>query len=261
MRKTNNHRMLMAAVAVGVLGAGVSAGAADTDDRIEATARKSYIFQTYLRDDTIKIESKAGTVTLTGTVSRDAHKSMAEHIVAGMPGVKAVRNNLEIKGENAAEKSDAWITSRVNSSLMWHRNVDADATRVQTKDGHVTLTGEAASAAQKDLTAEYAKEVWGVKDVKNDMTVSKAAKNPNDKTVGDKMGDMKDSVDDASVTALVKMTLLYHQSTSAVDTTVKTTDGVVTLGGKAKNAAEKDLATKLIQDVRGVKRVVNTMAI
>ncbi len=38
------------------------------------------------------------------------------------------------------------------------------------------------------------------------------------------------------------MTLLYHRSTSAINTKVETKRGVVTLYGKASNAAEKDLA-------------------
>ncbi len=73
------------------------------------------------------------------------------------------------------------------------------------------------------------------------------------------MDAMTESVDDASITALVKTTLLYHRSTSALNTTVETKEGVVTLAGKAKNAAEKDLATKLVSDVHGVKKVVNNM--
>jgi len=43
-------------------------------------------------------------------------------------------------------------------------------------------------------------------------------------------------IDDASITAQVKMTLLYHRSTSALNTSVTTKKGVVILGGKASNA-------------------------
>ena len=42
--------------------------ASDTDDRIEASAQKTYVFKTYLKDDNIKIKSKDSLVTLTGTV-------------------------------------------------------------------------------------------------------------------------------------------------------------------------------------------------
>ena len=70
-----------------------------------------------------------------------------------------------------------------------------------------------------------------------------------------------DQIDDASITGLAKMTLLYHRSTSALNTSVTTKNGVVTLTGKAKNAAEKDLATKYVNDVNGVKSVKNQMTI
>ena len=43
--------------------------------------------------------------------------------------------------------------------------------------------------------------------------------------------------------------------------TLTTLNGVVTLGGNAKNAAEKDLVTKLVSDISGVKSVVNNMTI
>jgi osmotically-inducible protein OsmY len=119
------------------------------------------------------------------------------------------------------------------------------------KGGIVTLQGEATSQAQKDLTTGYAKGVEGVKDVKNEMTVSVAKTS---RTVGQ-------NIDDASITAQVKMMLLYHSSTSALNTSVTTKKGVVTLGGKAKNATEKDLATKLVNDVNGVKSVKNLMTI
>ena len=59
----------------------------------------------------------------------------------------------------------------------------------------------------------------------------------------------------------VKMTLLSHRSTSALNTSVTTQKDEVTLGGKAKNAAEKDLATKLANDVNGLKGVKNRMTI
>jgi osmotically-inducible protein OsmY len=230
----------------------VPAYASKTDDRIESSAKKSYVFKTYLKDDDIKIQSKDGVVSLTGTVSGESHKSLAQETVASLPGVKSVDNKLEIKGERPAEKSDAWITTKVKTILLFHQNVSG-MTEVNTTDGIVTLKGDATSQAQKDLTTEYAKDIEGVKDVKNEMTISKTSKKT-PRTTGDK-------IDDASITAQVKMTLLYHRSTSALNTSVTTKRGVVTLSGKAKNAAERDLAAKFAKDVNGVKSVKNQMTI
>ena len=252
---------------------GVSAS--EMDQRIESSAKQSYVFKTLLKDEAIDIQSKDGAVTLTGTVSQESHKGLARETVVNLPGVKSVDNKLTVKGEVPAEHTDAWLITKVKSTLLFHRNVSAIATEVFAKDGAITLKGEAANQAQKDLTAEYAMDVEGVKGVTNEMTVSAAAEKPEEKTVGGKIGTMVesgkntvtkkieavgDSIDDASITAMVKTTLLYHRSTSALNTTVETKEGVVTLAGKAKNAAEKNLATKLVSDVYGVQKVVNNMA-
>jgi osmotically-inducible protein OsmY len=227
--------------------------AADTDSRIESSAAKSYTFKTYLKDDSIKVESKDGVVTLTGAVADASHKSMAEDTVASLPGVTSVVDQLKINGEQPAEHSDAWITTKVKTALLFHRNVSATGTTVYAKDGVVTLQGVASSLAQKELTAEYAKDIDNVKSVNNEMTVTKTSATP-DATVGDK-------IDDASITAQVKSSLLSHSSTSAMHTGVSTTDGVVTLTGVAKNDAEKSLVTKLATDINGVTSVINNMTI
>jgi osmotically-inducible protein OsmY len=235
--------------------------ASEMDDRIESSAKQSYVFKTYLKGDDIKIQSTDGAVTLTGTVSGESHKSLAWETVASLPGVKSVDNKLEVKGDVPVVNSDAWLVAKVKSALLFHRNVSATETEVMAKDGIVTLRGKASSLAQKSLVTEYTRDVEGVKNVKNEMTILPAVKKPGKKTVGETVDAVTESIDDASITALVKTTLLYHRSTSAVNTTVKTEGGVVELGGKARNAAEKDLATKLVSDVYGVKRVVNTMVV
>jgi len=242
--------LLMAAVAL--LALSVPVHASKMDSRIESSAKKSYVFKTYLKGDDIKIQSKNGVVALTGTVSEESHKSLAEETVASLPGVKSVDDRLEVKDERPVEKSDAWISTKVKTTLLFHKSVSS-MTEVNTKDGIVTLKGDADNQAQKDLTTEYAKDVEGVKDVQNEMIVSKTAKKTHT-TVSEK-------IDDASITTLVKMTLLYHRSTSALKTTVETKHGVVTLTGEAKNVSAKELATKFVKDVHGVKSVNNQMTI
>jgi len=224
------------------------------DDRIESSVRQSYVFKNYLNDDAIMITSKDGAVTLTGTVNLEYHKALATHTVANLPGVKSVDNRLELKSESPLENPDAWVSAEVTTALLFHRNANGGKTEVYVQEGIVTLRGETTSLAQKDLATEYVKDIVGVKDVKNEMAVLKTMRRPDKRTMGEK-------IDDASITALIKMTLLYHRSTSVINTRVATNDGVVTLSGKAKNAAERDLATKFVEDVRGVKSVKNHMTI
>ena len=246
------HSIFIILAAVALLTISIPVFAMSTDNRIESSAKKSYVFMTYLQNDNIKIQSNAGVVTLTGTVLEESHKSLARETVANLPGVKDVDNKLEVKGETPKTDSNAWLTTKVKTALLFHHSVSASATEVDVKEGIVTLRGNVASQAQKDLTSEYARDVEGVKEVNNEMKVTGAKKSKTTRTVGRK-------IDDASITALVKMTLLYHRSTSAIDTKVNTKRGVVTLNGKAKNTAELNLATKYANDINGVKDVQNNM--
>jgi hyperosmotically inducible periplasmic protein len=243
--------LVMAAAAL--LSSSVALRASETDDRIESSFKSSFVYKTYLKDEHIKISSKDGVVTLTGSVANESHKPMAQDTAEALPGVKSVNDRIEITGDRPSENSDTWVSMKVKSALVFHRNVNAHKTEVYVKQGIVTLKGEADTQAQKELTGEFAKDVEGVKGVDNEMTVATTAPK-SDQTAGEKM-------DDASITAQVKGSLLSHRSTSVLNTKVSTTDGVVTLGGTAKNAAEKDLVTKLVTGIDGVKSVVNNMVI
>ncbi len=255
MKKTsaNKYHTLFTLVAGALILTNIDLRADQTDNRIEASAKKSYVFKTYLKDDSIVTESKDGVVTLKGTVAENSHKSLAQDTVEGLPGVKSVDNQLKVQGEIPAEHSDGWLSTKVKSTLLFHRNVSATGTDVYVKNGVVSLRGEASSQAQKDLTTEYAKDVEGVNEVKNEMTVAKTPSSPSET--------MTERIDDASITAQVKSSLLSHRSTSALKTKVGTKDGVVTLSGTAKNAAEKALVTKLVTDINGVSNVINNMTI
>jgi hyperosmotically inducible periplasmic protein len=247
------YLLAFAAVAAAMFVTSTPLCAAGTDDKIESSFKKTYVYKTYLKDDSIKTEAKEGVVTLTGTVAEESHKALAENTMESLPGVKRVDNQLVTKAEAAAANADTWIVRKVKLALMFHRNVNASKTTVEAKDGVVTLKGEASSTAQKELTTEYAKDIENVKEVKNEMTVA-ATPEKAERTEGEK-------IDDASITAQVKTALWTHRSTSSIKTKVETKKGEVTLTGIAKNEAEKSLVTKLVTDIHGVNSVKNQMTV
>lgn len=227
-------------------------GAAETDEKIVAAAESSYVFKTFLADDAIKTESKEGAVTLTGSVKEASHRQLAQETVTDLPGVKSVDNQIEIK-DNPPEQSDTWLHLKVKGTLAYHKSVSAYNTQVEVNQGVATLKGEASSEAQKELTTEYARDVEGIKEVINKMTVAE------EKPAAPQS--FATQIDDASISAQVRMALASHRSTSAFKTSVATLEGVVTVGGNAKNEAEKNLVTKLVTDINGVKGVVNNMVV
>jgi hyperosmotically inducible protein len=252
MRIKTKHSLTVLAAAMLLL-TSVPLLASQMDNRIEKSAKSSYVFKTYLSGDAIKIASIDGAVTLSGTVAQESHKSMAEETVMGLPGVTIVHNQLTVTAAPASATSDAWVSERVRGTLLFHRSVSYANTEVDVRDGNVTLRGKASSDAQKQLTTEYASDVSGVKTVDNLMTVVEPPASPA-RTKAEK-------VDDASVSTQVRMSLQYHHGMDGFDTKVSTNKGVVTLTGSAKNQAEKDLATKRVNDVHGVKSVNNQMTV
>jgi hyperosmotically inducible protein len=220
----------------------------DTDNRIEVTAKGSYNLHVVLQDK-VKADADNGVVVLKGTVEDKDQKALAEDTVSGLPGVVRVDNEITVEG-GQPEHSDGWIAFKIRSLLLVRSNVSATDTHVDVQGGVVTLSGTAATIAQKELTGDYAKEVAGVQSVTNNISVGDST-NPKPT--------MRDVVDDTSITTQVKLALLGNRGTSAVETKVKTRDGVVTLGGEADNAAERDLAGRLALRVRGVVSVTNEM--
>jgi hyperosmotically inducible periplasmic protein len=253
MKIKSGYPYVMAAAAAAMMAVTTPLFASEADEKIEESFKQSYVYKTYLKDDSVSTDAKDGVVTLTGTVSEKSHKTLAEDTVASLPGVTRVDNQLETKAEVAADRSDLWITRKVRLSLFFHRNTNESKTTVEVKDGVVTLTGEASSQAQKELTTEYANDIDGVKSVTNQMTVAKAPE-----VAGRTAGEI---MDDASITAQVRSALLTHRSTSMTKTKVETREGKVTITGIAQNAAEKTLVTKLVNNVNGVKSVNNEMTV
>jgi osmotically-inducible protein OsmY len=230
-------------------------------DYIEATARKSYVFKSFLKGDDIHMLYEHGVVTLTGTVTDESHKVLARETVASLPGVQQVEIRLKEHGQIPEQHSDARLVSRVKSILWFHQNIDADAIEISARDSTVTLRGVAASAAQKKLICKYARDVQGVRKVINEISVLTTTPKADHKPMAWTPMAVGEAIDDASITALVKTTLLYHHSTSALDIGVETKDGVVKLEGKARNWPEKYLITQLVIDVHGVKMVFNNMTV
>jgi osmotically-inducible protein OsmY len=74
------------------------------------------------------------------------------------------------------------------------------------------------------------------------------------KTVGE-------TIDDATITARVKTTLLNDPDVAGLRIDVDTFKGIVTLSGGVKTAAERDKAVAVARRVGGVKDVKSTLQV
>ena len=104
-------------------------------------------------------------IAKTEQAAKDAGKAMKEASQeAQAKGGKA--------GTSLGEKmEDAAITATVSSGLVKDADLSAIKINVDTRDGVVTLTGPAPTAAAKDKATDIAKQVKGVTSVNNQLVV------------------------------------------------------------------------------------------
>jgi len=145
--------------------------AVQTDSQIEDAVKNSYTFKNYLKDMDIKVESKNAIVILTGTVPDEYHKLLAKDTVINLPGVKGVKDRLQIKEDESGGYADRWLAMKVKAVLLFHRSSNVFTTDVESKNGVITISGKANSIAQKGLVTKLSEDVKGVKKVINKMTV------------------------------------------------------------------------------------------
>lgn len=227
--------------------------AAETDGLIQSLAKTTYVFKTILRDDSITTVSKEGAVVLTGTVAVVSHKWLAGDTLWNLPGVISVDNQLLVKVPDTDDKSDVLLGAKVKTALLIHRQLSPTGPEVVVKAGVVSLRGEAPDMSQKLRTAEYVRDVEGVIDVINEITIGGNPRNAGEATL--------EQIDDASITALVKEALRAQHSTTALKTGIETSAGVVTLSGPAKTTAQKSIVNRLVADINGVIGVIDNTTV
>lgn len=107
-----------------------------------------------------------GRVLLTGSAATPEVKTQAGDATRGIPGVRAVYNEIEVAPREGAWDStkDAWISSKVRSGLVFS-DIRSVNYHVETADQSVYLIGSARNQAELDHATDIARNVSGVKRV------------------------------------------------------------------------------------------------
>jgi osmotically-inducible protein OsmY len=193
-----------------------------------------------------------GEATLTGDVSSWAERQEAELVAMEVPGVKKVRDELQI--EYPSYRSDDAIQRDVSSALQRDVYVTSLPITATVKDGVVTLEGRVGSAYERERAENDARWVRNVKSVKNNLSVQawenegvrKAAPHPSDSK-------LKTTVTDE----------LYEdfRIRDPFEVTVDAKYGGVTLRGDVPTYDQKELAEEDARDVVGVAWVTNQLTV
>jgi len=139
------------------------------DDPTLTTSANNALTLNVTVPDGVEATAKDGNLTLTGTVSYGAERTAAEDSVAGLTGVRNLRDDIEIS--NDADPVD--VTLYVQDALDRYALIpdDSDVT-VDTDGNTVTLSGHVRTWAEHDAVVGAAWMPVGVYDVSDDLYVT-----------------------------------------------------------------------------------------
>ncbi len=150
----------------------------------------------------------------------------------------------------ARQETQIWTTYAISPYLR------ASDLKVSVHAGKATLSGTVEESVNKDLAKQIALGVKGINEVDNNIVVQADYVPAHSSERG--FGDV---VDDAQITAAVKSKLLWSHRTDGLTTDVDTKNGRVTMTGTADTANEKEAATNLAMNTRGVVSVDNQQVV
>jgi len=233
------------------------------DARMEGRIHMAYALNEHLSTFDLDIEVKGSDAVISGDVEDEVQKDLAEQVAVSIEGVESVDNqikindqyNHEVRSNDAGRSfrdsiSDTTTTATVKSKLLWNGNTGGLDINVSTKNGHVTLEGQADSEASKSLAERLTANTDGVRSVDNNIQVTEDVESNDDDSRG-----VDDVVADTWITTKVRSSLIFTSNVPARSIGIETTDGVVSLDGKVDNETTKELAIEIASGIRGVKNV------
>ena len=134
------------------------------DDAALTTAANNALAQNVTVPGGVEATASDGNVKLTGTVQYGAQRDAAEHAVAGLTGVRNVRDDIEIGYD--ADPAD--VTADVHNALDRYALIPDDSdVMVEAMGNTVTLTGHVRSWAEHDAVIDAAWMANGVSYVRD----------------------------------------------------------------------------------------------
>ncbi|HKY21451.1 MAG TPA: BON domain-containing protein [Vicinamibacterales bacterium] len=157
-----------------------------SDSWITMKVHAQFIPEDALDNSNIDVDTRAGVVTLSGTVATDAGRKRAVEIARSADGVKSVNDaalrvvptTVGTTGPATAGKrigrsvNDGWIKSKVYSRFLTEEALNDSDIDVDVSSGVVSLSGTVRSETGRARAEAIAKATDGVKSVTNAVKVT-----------------------------------------------------------------------------------------
>jgi osmotically-inducible protein OsmY len=139
------------------------------DDATLATAANNALQLNVTVPDGVEATAHNGNLTLTGTVSYGTQRAAAERAVAGLTGVRNVKDDIEIRHDADLAHVTANVQETLARYAMFDDNIDV---AVDTRGNTAVLSGHVRTWAEHNAVVNAAWMTTGVYDVEDNLEVT-----------------------------------------------------------------------------------------
>jgi osmotically-inducible protein OsmY len=216
-----------------------------TDSQLKHDVDEELKWDTRVKETDVGVEVKARTVTLTGTVDSWTARLAAQEAAHRVSGVLDVANDIHVKLPGSYERNDTDIAKAVRTALEWDVLVPHERIRTTVSNGLVTLEGKVDYWSQFDDAARAIRNLAGVREVKNLITVEPSLPR----------------VSPQAVRGAIEQALERHAQHATKHVQIAVTDGKVILSGDVPSWVERNTVEGAVRGTPGVWKVDNQLRI
>lgn len=194
-----------------------------------------------LRGSKFMIMVQDGNAVLTGYTDKYSKKEIAKKIAKEVQGVKSVTEQITIELNENERCSDSEIQSNITENFKKNFGNSHKDIKIIVNEGHVWLEGQLKWKYQKELAKDCIINVMGIKEIENNITIPETHES---------------AISEKDVFAAI-----YGDPSITTDIKIEIFGQRVILKGKVRNIEQKNLVTRLVRNVPGVKEVENFLTI
>ena len=243
------------------------------DSKIDDEFEEKIDADNQLKEYKVKSDTVNGVLTITGTVPRQDLAKKAEDLARTVAGIKQVRNDIQVTGEETKEPkklSDRQMKNELEDKFdadSQLKDLDLD---VEVKDGKATVSGIVPTDQTKRKIDMLARTVSGLTAVDNKATVQGARTGADKKVMEDE--DMKapegrpeekpqKERSDSGMGVELKTKFFADSQLSGWDVNIDVKNGVITMTGTVPNEQHKRKADMLAKTIAGQRGINNELQV
>lgn len=219
--------------------------ATKSDSEIQRDVIDELTWDTRVRETDVGVEVTTGVVTLTGTVDSWTERLAAQEAAHRVSGVLDVANDIRVQLPGSFARNDTDIARTVRTALEWDVLVPHERIQTTVANGIVTLEGKVDFWSQYDDAARCVRNLAGVQEVRNRITVEPSAP----------------ALSPHAVRRTIEQALERHAEHAARHIEIAITDGKVILSGHVPSWAERNAVEGAVRGTPGVRKVDSQLLI